>query len=262
MVMKKKIIYLVLYILTFTSTYLVGGIWYMIALMIILTSHELGHYFTSRRYGIYATLPIFIPFPLSPFGTMGAVIKMRGIIPDRKALFDIGASGPIMGIIFAFPISIWGLKLSTIIDKSEYKDTIFKLGEPLFFKMFEYIIFGPLPSSKEVLLHPIAYAGWVGFFVTALNLLPIGQLDGGHILYALLGKRAHMISKVLLFIFAVFSVLKYRSWLLLIFLLILMNPLHPPTLNDHIPLDRKRMILGIITGIIFICSFTPMPFLF
>ncbi len=259
--MRRYVIYIVLYLLTLISTYLVGGIWYMMALMLILTSHELGHYFTSKKYGVSSTFPIFIPFPLSPFGTLGAIIKMKGNIPHRRALFDIGASGPIMGVIFALPISIIGLHLSTVIDIAQYKEPMFRLGEPLFFKIFEYFIFGPLPPGKDVLLHPIAYAGWVGLFVTALNLLPIGQLDGGHILYALLGRRAHIISKIILFLFGVFSVIKYKSWLLLIFLLILMNPLHPPTLNDYLPLDRKRIIIGIIIGLIFVFSFTPMPFL-
>ncbi len=260
--MRKKWLYFTLYILTLLSTYTVGGVWYMLCLMVILTSHELGHYFTSKKYGVYSTLPIFIPFPLSPFGTLGAIIKMKGNIPNKKALFDIGASGPIMGIIFALPITIIGLKLSTIINVHQYKDVMFRLGEPLFFKIFKYIIFGTIPPGKDILLHPIAYAGWVGFFVTALNLLPIGQLDGGHILYAILGKKSYIVSKIVLFLFGVFSVIKYKSWLLLIFLLILINPLHPPTMNDYEPIDKKRVIFGILIGIIFILSFTPTPFLF
>ncbi len=259
--MKNTILYIILYLLTLGSTYFTGGVWYMLSIMTILTAHELGHYFTSKRYGVSTTFPIFIPFPFSPFGTLGAIIKMKGNIPHRKALFDIGAAGPIMGLLFAFPITIIGLKLSTVIDITQYNNT-FRLGEPLFFKIFEYIIFGPIPKGYDILLHPIAYAGWVGFFVTALNLLPIGQLDGGHILYALFGKRAHFVSKIILFIFGVFSVVRYKSWLLLIFLLILMNPSHPPTIYDYLPIDRKRILLGILMGIVFVLSFTPMPFLF
>jgi len=259
--MKRIYIIVILYLLTLVSTYMIGGFWYMISIMTILTSHELGHYFISKKYRVPTTFPIFIPFPLSPFGTLGAIIKMKGNIPNRKALFDIGISGPLMGLLFALPITIIGLKFSTIIDISQYSDPIFRLGEPLLFKFLERLIFGNIPKNHDILLHPMAYAGWVGFFITALNLLPIGQLDGGHILYAIFGKKAGIISKISLFILSIFSILKYKSWLLLIILLILMGTKHPPTLYDYPLLDKKRIVLGIFIGIIFILSFTPMPFL-
>ena len=176
------------------STFLVGGVWYALPLMIILLSHELGHYFLSKRYQVEATLPFFIPFPLSPFGTLGAVIKMKGIIPNRKALFDIGIAGPITGLIFTIPCIAVGLKFSEIVALSEVSEPIIPLGSPILFTLMQNIIIGPLPDGQDVLLHPLAYAGWVGLFVTALNLLPIGHLLSNSSPFRLAGNHVHTMS--------------------------------------------------------------------
>ena len=187
-----------LFIATCLTTYLADGLAFSVALMLILTTHELGHFLQALRYRVPASLPYFIPMPLSPFGTMGAVIGMQAHIGDRKALFDIGISGPLAGIIPAIGCSIAGLQLSQVVAIAGHKGALI-LGEPLLFKFLVFLRFGPLPPTQDVALHPLAYAGWVGIFITGLNLIPIGQLDGGHVLYALLLRRAHAVAVFLMF---------------------------------------------------------------
>ncbi|MEA1940515.1 MAG: site-2 protease family protein, partial [Candidatus Caldatribacteriota bacterium] len=198
--------------------------------MIILLSHELGHYFVSKKYKVDVTLPFFIPFPLSPFGTLGAVIKMKGTMPDRKALFDIGIAGPLTGFIFTIPCIIIGLKLSKVVVLSEISEPVMPLGSSILFTFMEKIIFGYLPEGQDVLLHPIAYAGWVGLFVTALNLLPLGQLDGGHIIYSLLGKNSKIAYYVTLGILGLICIFINPAWAFLFILLLIFGFKHPPPL--------------------------------
>ena len=176
----------VLFLLTCFTTYSVGGPAYSFALMLTLLCHELGHYVQARRYPVPASLPYFIPIPAPPLGTMGAVIAMRGEMGDRRALFDIGISGPLAGLVPALFFSVVGLYLSTVVPKQPTG----MLGDPLLFKFLVRTIFGELPASQDVALHPLAYAGWVGVLITSLNLVPIGQLDGGHILYAILRRKS------------------------------------------------------------------------
>jgi membrane-associated protease RseP (regulator of RpoE activity) len=158
------------------------------ALLLILLAHELGHYIAARLYGVDASLPFFIPLPfLSPFGTMGAVIRMRGTIPSRKALLDIGAAGPLAGLVFAIPLYAWGIRHSPVVPFDPSLDGTF--GESLLSRALD-AAFGPnVPDGSVVLASPVLLAAWAGLFVTMLNLIPIGQLDGGHVAYALLGKR-------------------------------------------------------------------------
>ncbi len=252
---------LILFILTFLSTYMVGGVFYSVAIMSILLAHEMGHYVMCKRHGVPATLPFFIPMPLPPFGTMGAVIAIKSVIPNRRALFDVGVAGPIAGLIFALPAITIGLHYSIIIDPNTFEGASMTMGEPLVFKLISYIVIGPVPDRLDVLIHPLAYAGWVGLLVTAINLLPIGQLDGGHIAYALFGKKSKYIFLVTLACFAI-SAIFFPGWILMLILLMFFFFKHPPPLDDTIPIDRKRKILGIVMFVVFILSFTPVPFEF
>ena len=250
------------FVLTFLSTYLVGGFWYSICLMSILTAHEMGHYLTSVKYGVQATPPFFIPFPLPPFGTLGAVIKMKSSMRNRQVLFDIGLLGPLFGLVLSIPIIVAGLKLSHIVDVGRLNNPNFlTLGDSFLFSGIQYLVLGPIPAGKDVVLHPIAFAGWVGLFVTALNLLPVGQLDGGHVVYAVFGKdRAEKVFNFTMVGMAIIILFFNPGWLLLVVLILLFGFKHPPPLDDTTPLDNTRKIIGIITLVVFVLSFTPVPF--
>lgn len=251
-----------LFIATCFSTYRIGGFAFAVPLMFILTTHEFGHFFQALHYGVPASLPYFIPMPLSPIGTMGAVIGMQAGIGNRRALYDIGISGPLAGLVPAIACSIVGLQLSDVVATAGRKDML-TLGEPLLFKLLVLLTFGPLEPTQDIALHPLAYAGWVGIFITGLNLIPIGQLDGGHVLYALLLRRAHPVAMFALFaaVLAV-AVFGYWGWSLMLFLLFLMGPRHPPTADDSVPLGPGRIILGWLTLSFVILGFTPQPFSF
>jgi len=227
--------------------------------MSILLAHEMGHYFMSRKYGIPSTLPYFIPFPLSPFGTFGAIIKMKGVIINKKALFDIGVAGPISGFIMAVPFIVFGIRLSDIQSISGNASFI-QLGDPLLFKIVQQLLVGEIPAGQDIVLHPFAYAGWVGLFVTALNLLPVGQLDGGHIIYAVFGDKSRWIFFGTIAILAIIAVFYNPGWLMLVIILIIFGMRHPKPLDTETELDGKRKLIAFIILIIFILSFTPAPF--
>lgn len=259
---RRVLLPILLFAVTCASTYLAGGPVFALTLMLILTTHELGHFLQAVRYGVPASLPYFIPMPISPIGTMGAVIAMRGGLGNRKSLFDIGISGPLAGLVPAIAASVVGLKLSTVAPIARVADGhVTGLGVPLLFKLLVHFIFGPLKDTERVMLHPIAYAGWVGVFITGLNLIPIGQLDGGHVLYALLRRRAHLIAVTLLWA-ALLAVMVwgYWGWSLMLLLLALLGPRHPPTANDDMPLGTFRTILGWLTLAFLVLGFTPEPF--
>ena len=255
----RRLLPTVLFVLTFLSTYLVGGLAFSMALLSTLLAHELGHYLQAVRYGVPASLPLFIPMPFTPIGTMGAVILMSPGMGDRRSLYDIAISGPLAGLGPALLFSVLGLQWSEVVAiKGQAGLT---LGEPLLFKLLVYLTFGPLAEGQDVMLHPVAFAGWVGIFITALNLIPIGQLDGGHILYALLRKRAHVVAQGLLVAAAVAVVIfGYWGWTLMLLLLAWMGPIHPPTANDSVPLGTGRTILGWLVLLLVPLGFTPMPF--
>ncbi len=259
---RSPVINLLLFLLTILTTYLVQGLSYSISIVLILLAHEMGHYLMCRRYGIDATLPYFIPMPVPPFGTMGAFIKMKAPIPDKRALFDIGVAGPLAGLVFTFPILIYGLLQSSFVPQAETTDYGIYLGESLLFSNLTEIVLGPEPAGYDTMLHSMAYAGWAGLFVTALNLLPIGQLDGGHVLYAVFGRKSKLIYFFTMGIFILICLIWYRGWLLLIVLLLWFGFKHPAPLNDLTPLDLKRKLIGYLTFIIFIISFVPVPFNF
>ena len=211
---KRLWLHILLLLLTILSTFWVGGPLYSLSIMTILVAHEMGHYLTSRHYGVPSTLPYFIPFPYFPFGTFGAVIKMRGVIRDKKSLFDIGASGPLCGFTLSVVCAVIGIKLSTAVKMTGAGSNLIELGDPLLFKILEKIMVHDLPANYELVLHPVAYAAWVGLFVTALNLLPVGQLDGGHVIYAVAGEKSKWVYRSLvpiLFILAIFYRLRVGS---------------------------------------------------
>lgn len=253
----------VLFVLTCLTTFAVGGWLYAVPLMTILVFHEMGHFIQTLRYRVPASLPFFIPMPLAYLGTMGAVIGMEAHKGDRRALFDIGITGPLAGLVPTIIFCVVGLQLSEVKALPEGPGQGIFLGEPLLFQWMSHHIFGQLPEGKDIVLHPMAYAGWVGLLITALNLIPIGQLDGGHILYALLRQRAHQVATALLFAaVAAVVIFGYWAWMLMLLLLIIIGPAHPPTANDNAPLGAVRVALGIFALALVPIGFTPMPFKF
>lgn len=255
-----------LFLATCYSTYSVsrqvntaqGAAIYAIAVMTILTFHEFGHFLQARRYGVPASWPFFIPMPIGPIGTMGAVIGMSGGMGNRKALFDIGITGPLAGLVPTLICVVVGLQWSHVGPQIPGAE---EFGEPLLFQFISRQVFGPLPPNTTVYAHPLCMAGWVGIFLTALNLFPISQLDGGHVLYALLRRKAHVISTMVLASAAAAVLLTGNyGWLLMIMLLTLIGPNHPPTANDSVPLGTFRVVLGWLTLAFVIIGFTPTPF--
>jgi membrane-associated protease RseP (regulator of RpoE activity) len=246
--------------LTIISTIFIGGSIYAISILSILVAHEMGHYYASRTYKVPSSLPYFLPFPLPPFGTLGAIIKSKGPIPHRQALFDIGASGPLCGLALAIPAAIVGLLLSDVIPVSQPAANSFSLADSLLFKLLQRLTIGMTPPGTDVVLHPIAYAGWVGIFITSLNLLPTGQLDGGHIIYALFGRHSKIIFRLALLGMTFICLIYNLGWLLLVVILWIIGYRHPPPLEDQTPLDWRRKVIGGFTFLIFFTAFTPIPF--
>lgn len=235
------------------------GVIYSVCIMTILFCHEMGHFLQAVRYRAPATLPIFLPMPMSPIGTFGAVIAMDTRQLDRRQLFDIGISGPLAGLVPSLIFCVIGLYFSEVKPIEESFGAI-QLGEPLIFQWLARLIFGEIPDTHTVYLNSMAFAGWVGMLITSLNLFPIGQLDGGHVLYALLGPAANTVSLVVLMGAAAAVVLGgYWGWILLLFLLGLMGPAHPPTADDTSPLGGTRRALGWVILLLPIIGFTPQP---
>jgi membrane-associated protease RseP (regulator of RpoE activity) len=236
-----------------------------VPVMTILLCHEMGHFLQAYRYGVYASLPYFIPMPFPPLGTFGAVIAMEPRMGGRRALFDIGISGPLAGLVPTLVCCIVGLQYSKLEPVHANASGGISFGSPLVFDALSYWRFGSVPRGYDIFLDPIAFAGWVGLLITSLNLIPIGQLDGGHVLYALLRRKAHKVATLLLFT-AVFLVIWYwkdlRGWTPMLFLLFMIGPIHPPTANDDEPLGIGRVILGWLTLAFIIVGFTPTPIIF
>jgi membrane-associated protease RseP (regulator of RpoE activity) len=256
----RRLVPLLFFVATCASTFLVSGLPFCLALMSTLLAHELGHYLQARRYGMPASLPYFIPMPFSPIGTMGAVILMAPGMGNRRTLFDVAISGPVAGLVPALLFCALGLQWSEVIVVAESQPGLM-LGEPLLFKLLVYWTFGALPEGQDVLLHPVAFAGWVGVFITALNLFPIGQLDGGHVLYALLRRRAHAVARGFL-LAAVLAVVVggFWGWTLMLLLLWWIGPVHPPTADDGVALGTGRIVLGWASLLFMPLGFTPVPF--
>jgi membrane-associated protease RseP (regulator of RpoE activity) len=247
-----------LFALTVVTTVLAAGVAYSLSILAILLTHEMGHYLMARRHGIPATLPYFIPVPLTLFGTMGAVIRMDGRRATRRQLFDVGVAGPLAGALVAIPITIVGIRLSGVVG-DVLPGSTFALGDSILFSALQRLVVGRLPEGQTLLLHPIAFAGWAGLYVTALNLLPVGQLDGGHVLYGLFGKKAARISLVALAGFGLLALFVYRYWLLFIVLILYFGYRHPAMMDEDVELDARRKWLGVLTLALFFLAFAPVP---
>ena len=238
------------------------GIPFSFTLLFILGTHEFGHYYYAQKHKVDATLPYFIPAPpfLFLIGTFGAFIKIKSPIYRKDALLQIGAAGPIAGFIIAVPALIIGLLLSEVIEKKDIQGAII-LGDSILMKVLTFITHPGLLESQDIMLHPIAFAGWIGLLVTMLNLLPIGQLDGGHIAYAMLGEKQDIIGKLafLLLIPLSFFSINWLIWGILL-LLLMRSVKHPPIQDIHVPLSYKDKRIGYACLIIFILCFIPAPF--
>jgi membrane-associated protease RseP (regulator of RpoE activity) len=238
------------------------GIWkglpFSITLMAILIVHEMSHYLASRAHRVPATLPFFIPAP-SIIGTFGAVIRMKGAIWDRRTLLDIGASGPIGGFVLALPALAAGFTMSQIVPSGSGEGGIV-LGDSLLVSIVSRLTLGDLPADASVVLHPVAFAGWIGLFVTSLNLLPVGQLDGGHIAKALFPIRSDLIARTIHIVLFVLGLIYWEGWLLWALLLFFLGVQHPPVLLPHITLDERRRKVGFAAIAIFFLTFVPVPF--
>ena len=234
-----------------------GSLFFSLPLMLILGVHELSHYLAARRHGVAASLPFFIPaFP--PLGTFGAFISMRDPIPDRKALMDIGVAGPLAGFAMTIPVTVAGLFLTNYYHIPSPPDTgnLLYLGTPPFFEAIGMAV----GYNPNWLLHPTAFAGWVGFLVTSLNLLPAGQLDGGHVARAFLGDKAKYAGWAVVAVLVVLSLFSsYPAWVVFILLILFLGLYHPPPLNDIARIDTRRKALGAMAVIVLLGAFIPVP---
>jgi len=274
---------LALFLLTAASVFFVGGLravdvpghgtlvaidpWsgarLCVGLLAILVAHEMGHYIAARAYGVDVTLPFFIPFPvpgMSLVGTLGAFIRIRSPIPHRRALFDIGVAGPLAGFVVCLPVLWLGIREATIQPLAADAEGLF-LGEPLLFRWLTQAVHGTVPPDHTLLMGPLGLAAWFGLLVTALNLMPIGQLDGGHVTYALLRDRAHAISRIASWV-CVALVYFGPSWILWAILMRVLGRRHPPTLDDDAPVGRARVLVGVLSLVVFAVCFVPDPIVF
>ena len=258
---------------------------FAVSMLGILLAHEFGHYLMSRYHKTPATLPYFIPLPISPLGTMGAAILMKGVPKNKRILFDIGVAGPLAGMVIAIPVLFLGLKLSTLgsVDPSPGS---FIEGNSLIYLFAKFVVFGkllPEPASfngmspilywlryfftgqpspiggMDVFIHPVAFAGWAGLLVTALNLVPAGTLDGGHVVYSLFGEKARKAFPYLIVIMVALGVF-WSGWWLWAFLLFWLGRVNAETLDQITPLDSNRRMVAIFVIILFLLVFTPVPF--
>jgi len=238
------------------------GFWYSGTILLILGAHEMGHYFACRYYDVDASLPFFIPVPVLQTGTMGAFIRIREPIPQKHMLFDIGIAGPIAGFLVAVPALFLGLALSRVVPMPADTPGIMELGEPLLFKFAAWLIWGQTMQGYTINMHPMAFAAWFGMLATALNLFPIGQLDGGHISYAVLGTRSTYVTLTMVIVAAGLSYFS-ASWIvwtvLTVAMLFVFGPRHPRVYDEHVPLDRTRLLLALFAVAMFVLCFTPAP---
>ena len=272
------------------TLFLIKNIWsgwpFALSLLSILLAHEFGHYLAARYHKTEVTLPYFIPFPLSPFGTMGAFIKLKEPPRNKRVLLDIGVAGPLAGLVVAIPVLILGLILSDVqpLPLNISPGQIFE-GNSILYLLLKYITHGalfpvpstygnhsqfvywiryfftgyPLPSGgKDIFLHPVAWAGWAGLLVTALNLIPAGQLDGGHLIYVLLEEKAKKLLGVILGILFLLGFV-WSGWWFWAFLIFILGRVYADPLDQITPLDKKRKYLAIFGLIVFVLVFTPVP---
>ncbi len=240
-----------------------SGLWYSATILAILGAHEFGHYYACRYYRVDASLPYFLPVP-PPFitGTLGAFIRIRQPILSKRHLFDIGIAGPIAGFVVAVPALVVGISLSRVVAiPSDFEG--FELGEPLLFQLAAWMIWGTQPEGFSINMHPMAFAAWFGLLATALNLFPVGQLDGGHISYAVLGRKSTVVTMATVAALIGMTLFLSMFWVvwtvLMVMMLIVFGPRHPSTFDEEVPLDRTRMWLAAFALLMFVLCFTPVP---
>jgi membrane-associated protease RseP (regulator of RpoE activity) len=244
--------------LTSDPSVLWKGIPFSATLLAILVTHELGHYLLSRIHRTPASLPLFIPGFPQLVGTFGAIIRMRAPISNRKALFDIGVAGPLAGFVVAVAALAVGLHWSEVVVDAGMADT-FRLGPSLLLDAFIWLFIGPVPFGHVVDLHPMAAAAWFGLFITSLNLIPIGQLDGGHVAYALWGERQRTVAFALLPLLLLLGFAGWPGWFVWIAMAGLFGFGHPPILDPEASLGRRRIWIGRLAVVIFVLTFSPIP---
>lgn len=233
---------------------------YSASILAILGAHEMGHYLACRRYYVDATLPFFLPFP-SLSGTLGAVIRIREPFPSRTALFDIGVAGPIAGFLVLIPVLFLGMEMSNVVRVPSHMEG-WSLGEPLLFKFASWIVFGRVADGYSVNMHPMVFAAWFGMLATAWNLLPFGQLDGGHLTYAVFGKASRYASMITVAGAVAMTFVSY-SWLamtiMMLAMLIFLGAGHPPVMDQEEPLAPGRRAVAVFAAVMFVLCFMPVP---
>jgi hypothetical protein len=242
--------------------FLVSGLWYSLTILAILGAHEFGHYFACVYYRVNASLPFFLPLPIALTGTLGAFIRIRQPIRTKRQLFDIGIAGPLAGFAVAVPALFVGLAMSHVVPLPQAVDGMLSLGEPLAFKAAAWLVWGSIADGYSLNMHPVAFAAWFGLLATALNLFPIGQLDGGHISYAVLGPRSTQVTLAAIGVAVVltFFSLSWLVWtVLMVVMLFAFGANHPRTLDEEVPIDRTRLVLAFVALAVFVLSFTPSP---
>ena len=269
------LIHIVLFVCTFITTAMAGafqlgvdplsdpasiraGFPFAVTLLSILLIHEMGHYTLAMWHQVRATLPYFIPAPPILIGTFGAFIRMKSPPPNRRALFDVGAAGPWAGLIASIPAVVIGLHLSEVRPLGLDEGGVV-LGDSMLFSLLTRLVLGTTPDNATIMLHPIALAGWFGLFVTFLNLLPVGQLDGGHVSYALFGRSHRWISRLFLGVIAVLGFHGWQGWFVWVVLLLVIGVDHPPTLDAYTPLDPRRRLAAWLTIGAFALTFMSNP---
>jgi Zn-dependent protease len=244
-------------------SYLLAGLPFSLTLLVILMAHEMGHYLTARYYRVDVSLPYFLPAP-TLIGTLGAFIRIRSAIYSKRALFDIGIGGPLAGFVILIGPLAAGLSLSKVVPGIGARGDVI-LGNPWIMRLFEWVLY-PGVAAGDISLHPMARAAWAGLLATALNLLPIGQLDGGHILYAFAGERTRTLSRIFVGVLAALGVYQLfathyengYTWLVWASVLLLFGMRHP-AIHDPYPIGRARAWLGIAALVILVLSFTVSP---
>ncbi len=237
---------------------ILGGLWYSVAIISILLSHEMGHYLTCRYYRIDATLPYFLPGPPLPFGTFGAVIKIKSMFANTRQLFDVAVGGPLAGFFVMLPALFIGVRYSSRFNADLAGGTYWEFGEPLILQIALRLV---LPGhAEDVTLHPVGLAAWFGLLATSLNLLPIGQLDGGHIVYAVLGPRGHRICSYLtLAVLLTCGVVLWPGYFVISALVFFLGFRHPPAVYMSVPVGPRRILLAFLALLVFVLSFIPVP---
>ena len=247
---------------TLDLSLVLNGLWYSGTILAILTAHEMGHYLYCRHYGLDASLPYFLPFPSLLTGTLGAVIRIREPFRTRTQLFDVGIAGPIAGMVVLIPALFYGLTRSAIVA-APTEGSVYNLGEPLLFQWAVQLVFGPVADGSTINMHPIVFACWFGMLATALNLVPFGQFDGGHVVYAVFGERVAKWVSALAVVLSASLVTLSWAWALPAILMALMwrtmGLRHPSPLNPYEPLSPGRRAFALLALLAFVLCFTPAP---